>query len=251
MRRLALALGLGLGLALPLPAAAEEIVAGLSQSSVAITTNYSGSEILIYGAVKREAPIPANMPMRVLITVEGPDLPVVVRRKDRTWGIWLNDDKLRTGPVPTFYSVSTSAPLEDALSRAEDLRFGITLPAVLHSPDKTARPFLDALLRLRTREGFYALQEGAIAFTEETLFSTEVALPAALTEGNYTVRIFLTRNGAVLDEMKRTIWVRKAGLERFLYKAAHEWALFYGLAALVVAAGAGWAASALFSRLRW
>ena len=247
MARLALALSL----ALACPAAAEEIVAGLSQSSVAITTNYSGSEILIYGAVKRDAPLQKDRPARVVITVEGPDLPVVVRRKDRTWGIWLNDEKLRTGPVPTFYSVSTSAPLEDTLSRADDLRFGITLPSVLQSPDKTAQPFLDALLRLRTREGFYVMQEGAIAFTEETLFSTEVALPSALTEGNYSVRIFLTRNGAVIDEMKRTIWVRKAGLERFLYKSAHEWSLFYGLAALTVAAVAGWAASALFARLRW
>lgn len=251
MRRLAIPLALALSLGFACPAAAEEIVAGLSQSSVAITTNYSGSEILIYGAVKRDAPIPQDRPTRVVITVQGPDLPVVVRRKDRTWGIWLNDEKLRTGPVPTFYAISTSAPLEDTLSQAEDLRLGITLPSVLHSVDRATQTFLDALLRLRTREGFYMMQEGAIAFTEETLFSTEVALPAALTEGNYTVRIFLTRNGAVIDEMKRTIWVRKAGLERFLYNAAHEWSLLYGFAALLVAAVAGWAASALFSRLRW
>lgn len=42
---------------MPLIAAAETIVSGLSQSSVSITTDYAGTEILIYGAVRREAPI--------------------------------------------------------------------------------------------------------------------------------------------------------------------------------------------------
>ena len=65
IRALALALAL-----LPLPAGAESIVAGLSQSSVSITADYAGSEILIYGAVKREAPIAPGRTLRVVITVE-------------------------------------------------------------------------------------------------------------------------------------------------------------------------------------
>ncbi len=36
--------------------AEETIVAGLSQNRVSITAHFDGSEILIYGAVKREAP---------------------------------------------------------------------------------------------------------------------------------------------------------------------------------------------------
>ena len=40
----------------------EEVVLGLSQDRVAITANFDGSEILIFGAVKREAPIPQDDP---------------------------------------------------------------------------------------------------------------------------------------------------------------------------------------------
>ena len=251
MKRAALIAPLILGLLMPLIAAAETIVSGLSQSSVSITTDYAGTEILIYGAVRREAPILKEPPLRVIITVEGPDLPVVIRRKERTFGIWLNDARLCPGPVPTFYAVATSAPLKDALAPEEDLRLGITLPPAMRSPDSAAQPFLDALLRLRTQSGFYALNEGSIGFTEDTLFNTVVRLPAALTEGNYKVRIFLTREGEVVDEMRRTIWVRKTGLERFLHNAAHEYALLYGFAALLIAGLAGWGASAIFARLRW
>lgn len=252
IRALALTLALvALALLSPPPARAESIVAGLSQSSVSITADYAGSEILIYGAVKREAPILPGRSLRVIITVAGPELPVVVRRKDRVGGIWINTDRVRPGLVPSFYAVATSAPLEDTLSPEEDLALGITLPSVLREGDARSQPFLDAIRRIRTAEGFYSMHENSIALTEETLFRTDVLLPTALTEGNYTVRVFLTRDGKVIDSVKRTIWVRKAGIERFLYRAAHEQPLLYGLASLLIAIVAGWSASALFARLRW
>ena len=64
-----------------LPARGEEVVAGLSQNRVAITANFDGSEILIYGAVKRMAPAPvADGPLQVVVTVAGPLEPITVRR---------------------------------------------------------------------------------------------------------------------------------------------------------------------------
>ena len=44
----------------PKDAVDEKIVAGLSQNRVSITANFDGSEILIYGAVKREEPAPTT-----------------------------------------------------------------------------------------------------------------------------------------------------------------------------------------------
>ena len=68
-----------------LPALAEEnIVAGMSQNRVSITADFDGSEILIYGAVKRETPAPVGRgALEVIVTVEGPSTPVTVRRKAR------------------------------------------------------------------------------------------------------------------------------------------------------------------------
>ncbi|HEX9859282.1 MAG TPA: TIGR02186 family protein, partial [Paracoccaceae bacterium] len=57
----------------------EQIVAGLSQNRVSITANFDGSEILIYGAVKRESPAPDNFPLQVIVTVEGPSKAQIVR----------------------------------------------------------------------------------------------------------------------------------------------------------------------------
>ncbi|MEL7133398.1 MAG: TIGR02186 family protein, partial [Pseudomonadota bacterium] len=84
-------------------AKAEEVVLGLSQNEVAITTSFDGSEILIFGAVKREAPVPEGE-LGVIVTIAGPSEPVTVRRKERRFGIWVNTDSVELDGAPSYYA---------------------------------------------------------------------------------------------------------------------------------------------------
>ena len=238
-----------------LPAAAEEIVLGLSSDTVSINTNFDGSEILIFGAVKRDAPIPADPPLEVIVTVAGPSEEKTVWRKEKRYGIWINTDAVEIDSAPSFYAVSTSAPLSVALSATEDLRHRISIPLAIRSvgaPDsvENASTFTEALIRIKTKANQYQLNEGTISLDEETLFRTSVALPAALTEGEYLTRILLTRAGAVVAEYETSIYVRKVGLERWLFVLSREQSLLYGLMSLAIAIAAGWGASAVFNLLR-
>lgn len=239
----------------PLAAAAEDIVAGLSQSRVSITADFDGSEILVYGAVRREAPPPEGPPLGVIVTVEGPATPVTIRRKDRVAGIWINNAAVRVDAAPAFYALASSGPLDRLLSGTEDLRHAITLPKVIRAVGITeeaddAASFVEALMRVRLAEGTYRLLEGRVQLAEETLFRADIELPANLIEGEYRVRLFLTRGGEVIAAQERTIFVRKVGLERLITTTAHEQPLLYGLISLVLAALAGWAASEAFRLLR-
>lgn len=248
-RALATALGLALALAAPGARGEETIVTGLSQNRVAITANFDGSEILIYGAVKRDAPPPSQAPMEVIITVEGPATPLVIRRKERVAGIWINQGAVSVEAAPTFYAVATTGPVNAILTETEDLRFKITIPHAIRAVGATAEAedaesYVDALQRLRLAEGRYRMAEGWVVFTDQTLFRTDVRLPANLTEGDYRVRLFLVREGKVVDHQERMIGVRKAGLERFLFNMAHRQPFLYGVASLLLAVVAGWAASA-------
>jgi len=67
---------IALFLLLAMPAKAEEIVLGLSRDEVAITATFEGSEILIFGAIKREKPIPDEGELGVIVTVAGPSMPL-------------------------------------------------------------------------------------------------------------------------------------------------------------------------------
>lgn len=236
-----------------LPALAEEVIAGLSQSRISISTNFDGSEILIFGAVKREDPIVQEPPLEVLITVEGPSRPVSVRRKDKRFGIWVNTDFVEVDRAPTFYAVATSGPWAEVIKDTEDLRHKISTLRAIRSVGATIRGsenFTDALVRIRSQAELYQTNIGSITLTEQTLFSTSIRLPANLTEGDYKARFFLTRGGHVIDSHETIIAVQKVGLERFLYRLAHDQPMIYGLMSLAIAIAAGWGASAAFRFIR-
>lgn len=234
-----------------LPARGEEVVAGLSQTRVAITTTFSGSEILIFGAVKREAPAVQDPPLAIIVTVAGPSQPVTVRRKERRLGLWVNAESVLIGAAPSFYAVATTAPLSEALSEAEDLRYKVSIPRAIRAVGIARQPdgatgFVEALIRIRGEKGLYQTLPGEVELTEATLFRTSIALPANLTEGVYATRVLLTRGGEVVDIYQTTIGVQKVGLERWTYVLAHERPLVYGLLSLAIAIAAGWGASAVF-----
>ncbi len=235
---------------------AEEVVLGLSQDEVAITATFEGSEILIFGAVKRDRPVPPWAdPLQVAITVAGPSEPVTVRRKERRFGIWVNAASIDVNSAPSFYAVATSAAFQDTVSAVEDLRHGISIPSAIQTVGATATAadvdaFTAALIRIRDREGLYQLREGSVSLDRETLFRTSIAMPANLTEGPYTTRIFLTRGGDVISSYETVIPVRKVGLERWLYTLSRSQPLLYGLMSLAIAIFAGWSAAAAFRLLR-
>jgi uncharacterized protein (TIGR02186 family) len=141
------------------------------------------------------------------------------------------------------------------LSYTEDLRHRISLTRMIRSvgaPSEIADAdtFKEALMRIRGLRGDYRLTEGAVELAEETLFRADIDLPANLTEGRYTARIFLLRDRKVVDVGTQIIRVRKVGLERALWGLANSEPALYGLLSLIIAVAAGWAASAAFRFIR-
>ena len=228
---------------------------GLSTDKVSITTSFDGSDILIFGAVKREEPIQAQPPLEVVITVAGPSMPVAVRRKSNRFGIWVNTAMVEVDQAPSFYAVATTSPFSSVLSDTEDLRQKISIGRAIRSvgapSDITnSGDFTDAVIRIRRASGLYQQLEGQIALDQQTLFRTAIKMPANLTEGDYVTRIFLTRGGQIISSYQTSIDVRKVGLERWLFTLSRQQPLLYGLMSLAIAIAAGWGASAAFQAMR-
>lgn len=264
---LAFAATLGLALALPLqlrsqsqdipdqaPVPQEKIVAGLSHDDVDITTNFDGSDIIIYGAIRRETAPPPG-PLDVIVAVQGPSKAVTIRRKDRRFGVWVNTDSVRIGSAPDFYVVATTRALSDILTPEQDAQYRVSIPQAVRSfagelTVSDTVPFTEAFIRLRQEAGLYRLDDGAVTLAEQTLFRADVQMPANLVEGIYSTRILLVRDGRVIDVHRAPIEVRKVGLERWLYRMALDQPPLYGLMSLLIAIAAGWAASIAFRTIQ-
>ncbi|MDD7970365.1 TIGR02186 family protein [Roseinatronobacter alkalisoli] len=237
-----------------LPARSEEVVVGLSQNRVSLTVNYEGSEILIFGAVRRESPLPDDSALDIVVTIEGPPTSAVIWRKARRAGIWVNTESQEMRAAPSFYTVASTAPLSEILSPDADLTHRISTRLAIFeargSDPRDAAAFTEAMIRIRQSESLYQELDGAVSLQRDTLFNTRVILPKNIVEGIYTARILLLRDGEVIDEAETFIDVQKAVLERWLYNMAYDYPPLYGLLALSLAVFFGWGASALFRFVR-
>jgi uncharacterized protein (TIGR02186 family) len=183
--------------------------------------------------------------------VTGPSQPVIVRKKDRHFGIWINGPGVQVDSAPSFYAVATTHPFRDTISWTDDLRYKVGLDQIVRligTPRDFEYPeeYRQAAIRLRRNAGLYVELPGAVKVIDETLFETRIRLPANLVEGDYSARIFLLRDKSVLDVFESSIEVRKEGLERWIYVMAQDHSALYGLASIIVALSAGWLASAAF-----
>lgn len=231
--------------------ASESVVSELSQDGVSITATFDGSEIFLFGAIKRDKPVGVNVgKLDVIIEVSGPPTETLVRRKDRKIIIWVNAESVEMERAPSFYSIAATGPLEELVTDSERSLRNLGLDYAVRIADDADEEFREAVIRIHQKNGTYASDITPVTLTEETLFSTKLAMPVNVVEGEYTVKTLLVRDREVISISTSTITVRKTGIEKWLYTLAHEQAFLYGLLSLAVALLAGWTASEIFRRIR-
>src|SRR5215469_2083242 len=231
------------------PAGAEELVSGVSQDLIEITSNYTGSDIVVFGAV--EGQNTNHGAKDVVVVVRGPDTDITVRRRDRVAGIWINHDAANLSGMPSYYFLASTRPLSAIAPAAVLSRYGIGLqslkPNTVHS-HHDYEPFRQAALRHLAQDKLYSQVPGGVEFLSDTLFRAHVPVPAGVERGQYNVEVFLFRGGTVISAQSTPLFIDQTGLERRLYNFAHDQAFFYGLATILMAVFMGWISSLLFRR---
>lgn len=245
--RLAAAAGLIVLLtaASPRPAADEALVVDLSNHLVAITTGFAGASLLLFGAVEGDGD--------VVVVVRGPPGTEKIRRKERVMGLWVNRAEASVGQAPAFLALAATRPPAEILPAALLDRYQIgpehlTLEIVRKDDLARQADYRAALLRLKRQAGLYAAQVTPISFVGRRLFRAEVNFPANLPTGSYDVEVYLVRDGQVAALETTPLIVDKRGVAAEIFDFAHQMAAFYGLAAIILAAFAGWLAALIFRR---
>ena len=239
------------------PAAAERLIASLSNRHVMITSNYTGVELVLFGSVERDAASAARTnPYDIVATVIGPRETLRVRHSQRVLGIWVNVDSREFENVPSYLAVLSNRPL-DAITNSETLRrlqIGLNDTQLLQRASVTIAdsgrgdPFRRALLRLKGRPGLYREDMNGVTFLTSALFRASIPLPAEVLVGTYEVDVKLFADGTMIARAPSALEVYKAGFEQTVSAAARDHGLAYGLTTSAMALLTGWLASIVFRR---
>lgn len=237
-------------------ARAETMVATLSTERIAITSNFTGAELAVFGAIERDGTtISRAGSYDIVVTVRGPRGLVVVRGK-KHWGLfWLNLDQRKYIAVPSFISILSNRPLEMIASpetRAK-LHLGIdnlVVPQADKARDKDPEEpdFRSALARLRREQKLFGENGKAVSFLGNNLFRTSIRLPGGAPLGAYDVDVALFSDGIQLARTSAAFTVIKSGVEQTITDASRTNALGYGLATGALALLLGWLATVVFRR---
>ena len=235
----------------------EELQMGVSVDVVPVTSEFSGSQIAVFGTIENPDKLAQTLnEYTVVVVISGPTEDIVVRRKQRVFGIWMNRASRVYRSVPTFYTVASSRKLDAIADKSVLREYGIGIDnlsfSLFSTGDQTfispAPEFANSLRRIRIGKSLYAENTAGVVFLGSSLFRATLSLPSNVPIGKHTVTAYLFRNGQMLASRSDTFRVERAGFERYLFTLAHVYAFWYGVIAVVVALATGWLASVVFGR---
>ncbi|MCF8466452.1 MAG: TIGR02186 family protein [Sneathiella sp.] len=232
-------------------AADSTLVTDISSHLISVTSDFTGTELLLFGTIQSDNDAEEFGHDDLVIVVRGPRKNVVVRRKDRIAGIWMNTASVEFEEVPSFYALASNRPVEEITSATSlnRLKIGpVRLGFLSEVPGAESFPFQEAIVRQKSEDNLYSDRETAIHFLGDTLFRTTIDLPANVPVGDYVAEFFLFRDGDLISAQSSPLFIKKSGIGRTIYDFAHDYSVLYGIAANIIALFAGWIASVIYRK---
>jgi len=225
----------------------------VTTNEVTINTNFTGTDLYIAGVLENGEPL-VRLQNRydIIITMEGPLRSMIMRKKKRRMGVWVNADSLTFSNVPLYYALASTRELRDITTPETYQHLGLgTANMPLHAStadkEKTAL-FREELMRLKKQQHLYSEHIGAVTFGSLSLFSTRFPIPTNVPVGSYNIYAYLFRDGAYIGEASARLEIMKEHFAYSIYQAAHRYSFWYGLAAVAIAILIGFTGRLLFRR---
>jgi uncharacterized protein (TIGR02186 family) len=239
----------------PLPR--ETVHADVSTRRIAVTSTFSGTGIIVFGAVDNSRQTSAESGLYdVVIVISGGPTRLVARKKSNVGGLWINTSSVTFTSVPSYYAISSTRPLDEIASDDVLKSSGIGFDFVPMTFHRSARnltapeikEWRDAVVRLKQRDRLYQQDEYGVAFVGRSLFRAAFDMPATVTVGTFETRVYLFRDGELLSTYTTKLDLEREGLEHLIHRFAFDHSFLYGVFTVLIAVGAGMLASYVFNR---
>lgn len=228
------------------------LVPEVSQHEVQVRQGFTGTELLLFGAILDPAGVRAGRDYDIVVVLKGPSQSIRLREKRKIAGIWINADSTDFRSAPSFFAVASSRPIKQIVDDRTAAIYELGLDWIQLSPSGAIDPveqsrFSAGLVDLNRRHGLYSQNDHGVTISEQVLYQARIALPSSVQVGTYNAETFAIAKGQVIASATAKIEVRKLGFERFVALFAEQQSLLYGLMAVLVSVFMGWMAGRLFA----
>ena len=223
---------------------ARPIISGISTNKINIDSNFTGQEILLFGAKGDVGDI--------IVIVRGPKKNYIINKKAEVFGIWHNQKRIEFDDVYSYYSFfSTSDELKNQ-KLLKNLQIGqknieLQIPKKEREADKIN--FRIQLIKKMGQDNLYSENSDNIEFLDETLFKVMLTFPKNIARGEYLVEIYLIDDGNLTAFQAIPIYVNQVGFSAKINDMAYYNSFLYAVIALLLAITAGFVANIVFSKL--
>lgn len=228
------------------------LVPDVSQHEVRVRQGFTGTNLLLFGAILDADGRRASQPYDIVVVLKGPTQPILVREKGKRFGIWMNAQSTAFRSAPSFFAVASSRPIDQIVDERTAAIYELGLNFLQLSPTGAIEPeeqarFTEGLVDLRQREGLYKEDPKGVTVRDGVLYQARIALPSNVITGRYTAETFAIADGRVIDSAIAEVQVTKHGFERFVADSAEGSSVLYGLFAVFLSLLMGWLAGRVFA----
>ncbi|MCB2079718.1 MAG: TIGR02186 family protein [Novosphingobium sp.] len=228
------------------------LVPEVSQHEVRLRQGFTGTELLLFGAILNPEGTRAGRDYDIVVLLKGPTQSIVVREKQKVAGIWINADSAEFRSAPAFFAVAATKPIGEIVEEKTAAIYELGLPWMQLSPIGAIDPeqqkrFAEGLVDLQERNGLFAENDQGVTVSEQVLYQARISLPSNVPAGTYVAETFAISKGRVVASASSTVEVRKLGFERAIAGFAQDQSFLYGLLAVAVSLLMGWLAGRLFA----
>ena len=225
---------------------AEEIYFDLSEDNIELKTDFNGKEIIIFGLLKDDH--------ETLLTIKGPPSKMRIQKKERYFGIWINNQYVTYSNIPSLFFLSTSKKINEILPESilinEDLSFEKILNNKTFNQNfifkNDQEDWNNNFVRIKKEQSFYKSFE--MKKIKDKLFQTSVFFPPNTIPGIYNVNIYYIRNNTIMSNDQKKIVIKKSGIGSKIFDFANNNAATYGVFVVIFSIFSGFIAATLFRR---
>lgn len=223
---------------------ARPIISGISPTKVEIDTNFTGTEILLFGSKIHYGDL--------VVIIKGPKNNYFINKQDKIFGIWHNKERTKIKDIYSYYAFfSTNDDYHSNYKlfpkiEAEENNI------IFNSNEQNARKksqFKIEFIKIKKENNLYHEHPKGVEFLDEQLYKVKINFPKNIPNGIYSTEIYLINNNIISAYQTIPIYVRKIGLSAKIYNMAHDNPYLYGFIAIFLALLSGILANFIFKRL--